>query len=976
LIAILLSLLGAGDPVPVDADRVEFFEKRIRPLLAANCFKCHGPQKQKANLRLDHISTILAGGDTGPAISPGEPDQSLLIQAVRYDKPSLQMPPKGKLADEAILDLVTWVKMGAPWPDEEAARASAGQGTFDLAQRRHDHWAWRPIDEPTPPVMDSDWARNPVDQFLLAKLEASGLKPAAAADRGTLIRRVSFDLIGLPPTSREVEAFAGDESPDAFEKVVDRLLDSPRFGERWGRHWLDLVRYAETLGHEFDYPIHHAWRYRDYVIRALNADVSYDQFVTEHIAGDLLESPRRQPSGFNESIVGTGFFWLGQEDHSPVDVKRHEAERIDNQIDVLTKTFLGLTVACARCHDHKFDAISTKDYYALYGILASSRYAQRSIDPQDQVQAKARELAKLKQDIEKILGAPAREGSTPSPLPEEKAGQTVFVDFSREGYERWFVDGLAFGERPTRPGDFLLADADRPVALLGAGWAHSGLLSEKLEGVLRSPTFTIRQSFIHVLAAGKQSRINVVIDGFNLIRDPIYGGLKRVLGDKDSGPAWITMDVSMWQGHKAYLELSDQATADLADEPRKGGYGTDGYLAVQKVIFSGEREAPEVAVHALTEATSPPPLEGKGTQRLQSLLKQYREIERSIPRPTCVPAMADGTGIDEQVFIRGQAGKLGEKVPRRFLEALSGANQPPMGKGSGRLELAKRILDASNPFLARVMVNRVWHHLFGQGLVPSVDNLGALGERPSHPELLDWLANWCRSERWSTKRLIRLLVTSSAYRMSSHAADPVAEEKDPSNDLLHRMRVRRLEGEAIRDAVLFVTGKLDESMFGPPVPVHLTPFMDGRGRPESSGPLDGAGRRSIYLEVRRNFLPPMLLAFDSPIPASTVGKRSVSNVPAQALILLNDPFLLEEGKAWAKRVLSEDASDPAQRIGQMYLSLFSRPPSPLELSEMLQFLDRQGEEYHLPRAAQETAENVWTDLCHVMFNVTEFIFLD
>ncbi len=383
----------AADPSP---EALEFFEKKVRPVLVENCFKCHGGGKKKGGLTLQTRAGLLAGGNLGPAVVPGRPDRSRLIEAINYKNVDLQMPPRGKLSDAAIRDLTEWVRLGAPAP--QAGTDTVNKGPFDLEKRKKEHWAWRPVRAAAPPrVRNVSWPRSDVDRFIQAKLEEKGLTPAAPADRRTWLRRVHFDLVGLPPAPEEIDAFLRDDSADAWATVVDRLLASPHFGERWGRHWLDLVRYAETRGHEFDFPTPNAWHYRDYVIRAFNADVPYNQFVTEHLAGDLLETPRRHPAeGFNESILGTAFWFLGEEVHSPVDVALDEADRFDNRIDVMTKTFLGLTVACARCHDHKFDAISTRDYYSLYAILQSCNYRLARFDTCDQERRVADELARLR----------------------------------------------------------------------------------------------------------------------------------------------------------------------------------------------------------------------------------------------------------------------------------------------------------------------------------------------------------------------------------------------------------------------------------------------------------------------------------------------------------------------------------------------------------------------------------------------------
>ena len=421
LIFLSLALALSVPLLPLRAtDESEIFETKVRPVLAQHCYSCHSGQAKKlrGGLRLDSREAMLAGGDNGPAIAPGRPDKSRLIEAVTYKNVELQMPPRGKLPKAAVADLTTWVKMGAPWPKQPASAATGStKSAFDLHERKRTHWAWEPIRPHNPPsVRDRNWPRDPLDRFILAKLQDKGLSPAEPADKRTLLRRLHFDLIGLPPSPAVTEAFLGDTSPDAVEKVVDRLLNSPHFGERWGRHWLDLVRYAEARGHEFDYNIPNAYQYRDYVIRALNADVPYNQFILEHLAGDLLTSPRRNPQqGFNESILATGFWFLGEEVHSPVDIRQDQADRFDNKVDVLSKAFLGLTVACARCHDHKFDAIAAKDYYALFGFLQSSHYRLARFDSMEHNRQVATELwdvrEKGRKEIQKALAVALRPGA-------------------------------------------------------------------------------------------------------------------------------------------------------------------------------------------------------------------------------------------------------------------------------------------------------------------------------------------------------------------------------------------------------------------------------------------------------------------------------------------------------------------------------------------------------------------------------------
>src|SRR4051812_3558295 len=402
------SVLG-GEPSSPDTASIEFFETRVRPVLSDHCFGCHSARakKLKGGLRLDGRDLVLKGGESGAAVVSGDPEHSRLIEAIRYQNSDLRMPPKSRLQPQQVADLVEWVKRGAPWPDGPPPVAATGisatpsaPGAFDLWKRRASHWAWQPVRPQSPPaVADATWARDPVDAFILAKLQAAGLRPAPPAERRVLLRRLSFVLTGLPPTADEVDAYVGDSSPGATERVVDRLLASPQFGERWARHWMDLVRYSDTLGNEADMPVHNAWRYRDYLIRAFNDDLPYDRLVLEHVAGDLLPDPRLNPrEKFDESVIGTGFFWMTEGKRSPVDLRLAQAEAFDNRLDVTCKTFLGLTVACARCHDHKFDAIASSDYYGLYGYLKSSRYTQALLNKAE-FDRKAVELAALREKL-------------------------------------------------------------------------------------------------------------------------------------------------------------------------------------------------------------------------------------------------------------------------------------------------------------------------------------------------------------------------------------------------------------------------------------------------------------------------------------------------------------------------------------------------------------------------------------------------
>jgi hypothetical protein len=984
---------------------------------------------------------VLSGGNSGPAVVPGKPGESLLVDAINYGD-IVQMPPKSKLPKGEIEALTRWVERGAPWPATDVARkpAMSPGGGIDLAERAK-HWSFRPIRDPRPPdVKESSWPLGPIDRFLLAALEARKIAPAPEADRRTLVRRVTFDLTGLPPTPVEVESFVRDDSPRAYERLVDRLLASPRYGERWARHWLDLVRFGETAGHEFDYDTLDAWRYRDYVIRAFNEDVPYNQFVVEHLAGDLIDSPRRSADGSNESILGTGFFLLGEGTHSPVDVRDDAAARVDNQLDVLGKAFLGMTVACARCHDHKFDPIRQADYYALVGFLRSSRHQHAFIDPPGRLAPKLDALKTSKERIAsgvrrgesdgvadaiapadlKAADAPplvraiaAAAESAPGDFADRRRAaidairarkeddSLLFEDFNSPTFDGWTSSGDAFGAGPSRPGELRIGAGG--VAPVVAGLAHSGLIADRLQGVLRSKTFTIEARYILYRAGGRGGRVNVVVDGFEKIRDPIYGVLTFGV-DHGDALRWIVQDVGMWIGHRAYIELADGATVNY-NGARSSYFPGDGYLAVDEIRFADRPTPPapggRLALEVLEASHSPTDLlsrlaregsealrawrEGRGDDPERAELvswlvatgraglgappsgafESYRALAESIPPPTLAPALIDGTGEDARLQIRGSTKTLGPVVPRRFFEVFAGPSPPSAGRGSGRLDVARRMVDPANPLVARVLVNRLWKHHFGDGLVTTPDDFGRMGRPPSNPDLLDWLATEFVRGRWSIKHMQRLVVTSRAYRMSSRP-EPQAERLDPANVLLHRMNVRRLEAEAIRDAMLAVSGRLDPKAFGPSVPVHLTPFMDGRGRPPRSGPLDGDGRRSLYLNIRRNFLPPMLLAFDFPPPATAMGRRNVSNVPAQALTLLNDPLVRDQARRWADRVLAGGPASPEVRVARLYLAAFSRPPEPREAAAALAFLSSRGRDD--PAA--------WAELCHVLMNVKEFIFIN
>lgn len=958
------------------AEQIEFFEKQVRPLLSEHCYSCHSADARKlqAGLLVDSRTSLLAGGDSGPSIVPGDPEASLLMEAVRWE--SYEMPPKGKLSDREIATLEEWIQQGAAWPVEAAAATEAIRSGFDLQQRAAEHWVWQPVANPvTPVVRQADWPTSDLDHFVLQKLEEHELSPATDADRSAVLRRLYFDLIGLPPSVSETVDFLADDRPDAIDRVVDRLLDSEHFGERWGRHWLDLVRYAESRGHEFDNDAPNAFQYRDYIVRAFNADVPYDQLVREHIAGDLLARPRlHSEQQFNESVLGTGFWFLGEWVHSPVDIRKDESDRFDNMIDVMSKTFLGVTVSCARCHDHKFDAISTADYYSLTGFLQSSDYRQVRFESMEQNRRVARKLARVEQRyrdrVQRLLAE--HELHPPATAPLQDAVTDRLVLNYQTAQEDWLQDGFVFGSGPQHSGvAWLDTSGEAPeVRFRRQGVAANDLFWNGLKATgqpiaqdrsalsklprsgrtLRTPTFELTNEVVGCRVRGK-GHVVACVDSHRLVAGPLH---KQTIKKINAGD--VVLDLARYTGHRIHLEFTPAEGAQLEvawivqgtkqEVKRALASATEGDKRKWRKFSAGVRRRLGAQLKELASQWA------TDRSRLQSQVVRVSQTAM---------AMMDGTGEDARILIRGNSSKPGEIVPRSFLTAIAGRDPLPIARGSGRLDLAERINDPTNPLTSRVIVNRIWHHLMGRGIVATTDDFGVLGQRPTHPALLDHLAAKFLADGRSIKRMIRYIVLSRTYQMSGRP-DPSAVESDPTNQFWHHRPPVRLQGEAVRDALLAVSGNLNSEQFGPSVPIHLTGFMDGRGRPKSSGPLDGDGRRSIYVAVRRNFLSPFMMAFDFPVPFSTMGRRNVSNVPSQALILMNDPFVADQAAGWASRALRQE-NETDQRIEWMYLSAFARRPTDLELDLANQFL------------GNDTSPDRWADFAHALINTKEFIFL-
>ena len=1110
--------LAAAEP-----EEIEFFENHIRPLLVQNCYKCHSEEagKAKGELLLDTREGLGKGGESGPAIVPGNPKASLLIQAVSYDNGDLQMPPKTKLPQASIDKLIQWVAMGAPDSRDGKTADITDKDAFDIAERKAEHWAWQPVRRDIQPpsvetVGGADWANTAVDRFILAKLQAAELSPSVRATRRTLVRRLYFDLIGLPPTPEEIGAFVAGGSPNVYENLVEHLLASPHFGERWGQHWLDLVRFAETRGHESDFPIPEAYRYRNYVVRAMNADVSYADFVVEHIAGDLVEDPRIDSvTRRNESAQGAGFWHLGEATHSPVDIRGDECNRVHNQIDVYSKAFLGLTVGCARCHDHKFDAISTRDYYALAGYLQSSGYHLKDVsDPVAQdsaynklaglradseagllnefassVQTKVSRLADylpiaaeivrnipegkdaskpgdytalhptvqkaangknlqpeklaawigylgkargnagdpLRDVVHVALGQPRAdalavmrklEADTAAQAKLIKVNVTVeegernyvkserdwtaedmIADYRRaQDPEEWFTGGRQFGTGPMESGTPVFGDnTNHPIKEFNEnGAARSDGLSTRFTGIIRTRTFGVNGDTLWYRYKGKAD-VFLAVNSHRQIAGPLHGIVRQKLDSKGDEWKWHGHRVRDYIGHRVHVEF--KAKGGFALEHVQFGGGEPPIVQpvnsrLAKLLESGGDLAKGLAKVLTTAANDcaasqadretaqllnwvirhdnlleePADLD-QAAAKFAAYHKARSDIERMIPGAVWALTLLDGNGEDEPVLVRGNHRTPEQQlVPRSFLEALGVTDRPQ--RGSGRMGLAKRMIDPGNPFVSRVAVNRIWHHLFGRGIVETVDNFGATSKSPTHPKLLDYLASQIMDHDWSVKDMIRQVVLSSTYRQSSKP-NMASARVDPNNTLLHRMPIRRLQGEVIRDQLLAISGRIDKRQFGKGPMVHITPFMRTNRSPGGSGPMDGDGRRSIYVEVRRNHLQPMLTAFDKPTPFTTIGRRMVSNSPAQPLIMLNNEFVHQQAAIWADALLKSGNADANELVNRAYWQAFGREPEAWEAGVSVEFVEQRQK-----AAGDDSLKQPLTDLCHTLFNVKEFVFIN
>ncbi len=767
----------------------------------------------------------LKGGETGPAIVPGKPDQSLLIEAIRYTNDDMKMPPKSRLAANVVADLTTWVRAGSPWPQQPGAiaakpltNAPPTGPTANYDRLRKEHWAWQPLkDSPAPSVKDMAWPHNDIDRFILAKLEEKGLSPVADADRAALIRRVTFDLTGLPPTPDEIGSFLADRSTDAYEKLVDRLLASSAYGERWGRHWLDVARYAESTGSSRNVPYNFAWRYRDYVVDAFNKDKPFDRFIAEQIAGDLL--PYRTADEHNEQMIATGFLAVGVKDLNERDRLKYVMDNVDEQIDVTTRSIMALTVSCARCHDHKFDPIPTADYYSLAGIFKST-------------------------DI--MAGVHGR----------NKGG----------------------GGK----------DYAAPERLL------------HLDGVTPEP---------------------VVVAAAAPVATPV-------------GPS----------PKKERLEARAEALREELQKLRKDG----------KTAHVAERKAKRQELLAI----------------MAELGSEPSQAAPSAPVPGNVAVMGardSAHPADCAICLHGEPHDLGQSVPRGFVSVVPVHSvTTPDASHSGRLELAQWLTALDNPLTPRVMVNRIWAHLFGEGIVRTVDNFGTTGESPVNPKLLDHLATDFVRHGWSVKSMVRQMVLSHAYQLSS-VNNPKDFSLDPGDRLVWRMPQRRLDAEEIRDAMLAIGGKLDHArQVGSPA--AGLPIAELRVGKRGFQPLGDSDHRSVYLPILRDLVPPVLDLFDFAEPTMVIGSRDTTTVPTQALFLMNDPFVTDSAHRMADRLQTATGMDDPARVDLAYRLALGRSASATEKARALRYVNEFQHDAMMSTkdSVKGSRSDAWASFCQIL----------
>jgi hypothetical protein len=904
---------------------LDFFENKIRPIFAENCYKCHSEsaEKIKGGLLLDSRDALRKGGETGPAIVLKHPEKSLLIKAVSYTDKDLLMPPQDrKLSDQQIADLETWIKMGAPDPRDKGVGAGHNYAIdWDKARK---HWAYQPVHKPSVPQTPdkSHWAKTPIDRFILEKLKLQNLTPSPPADKVTLLRRATFDLTGLPPTAKEVDAFLKDKSTKAFEKVVDRLLASPHYGERWARYWLDLAQYGDTrgpLGNGRDNRYIYAYTYRDWVVKALNDDMPYDKFLRLQIAADKV--PNHRP----RDLAAMGFLTLGQR------FNNSQNDIIDNRITILCQSTMAVTANCARCHDHKFDPIPTKDYYSLHGIFASS------------TEPKEGPL------LEKPKDTPAYREY----VKELKVRQNAYDDF-RISTANDLGDKLS-----NKAGDYMMAlfnykkgsgDLTRNGYLLkhdlipqwGSLWENNLRYLEKKKDPVFAAWFAFSKLDEANFSEAAKELSKTICESndpkkYNPVVAKLFCEPPSSLEEVASRYSTLFSRINkQWQEVMRAYEITKRASAEpeAVSEPENLPDPAEDEIRDLMYAQNSPLNPDDSKIYYVIQRDS------KLRKEASNLERELFDLKATHPgSPAHAHVLEDAKRPQNSfVLIKGNPGTRGPQVPREFFEILSGPDRTAFTNGSGRLELADAIANPKNPLTARVIVNRIWLHHFGEGIVRTPDDFGTRSEPPTHPELLDYLASTFVENGWSIKKLHKQIMLSSVYQQSSDE-EPNHQQADPDNRWLWRMNRHRLDFEAMRDTILAIGGKLDLTMGGPPVKLDAEPY-----------PL----RRSIYGYVDRNNLPNMFMAFDFASPDLTTGRRESTIVPQQALFMMNSPLVVEQAHDLAQRADFSAQPTDEKKIRQLYKVIYQREPTKFELQIALQFIGAERD-----RAVPKTPQDSW-----------------
>lgn len=905
----------------VTTAQLEFFEKKVRPLLVQHCYECHSAKDVKGGLRLDSATGWQKGGDSGVAIVPNDPNSSRLIDAVRYGNEDLQMPPTGKLSPEDIQTLEQWIEQGATDPRTEVAPASHSALKGMSVEDGRKFWSFVPVQVPESPLsITNDWPQTPIDAFVWSKMNAAGLRPAERADKRTLIRRAALDLTGLPPSPSEVAEFVADESSDAYERLIDRLLESPDYGVRWGRHWLDVARYADSNGLDENLAYGNAWRYRDYVVDAFNNDKPFDRFLKEQIAGDLL------PDASVESHIATGFLVLGAKVLAEPDREKLDMDTIDEQLDSTGKAFMGMTLGCVRCHDHKFDPIKQTDYYGLAAIFKSTKTFGDT------------NYGAIKHWNEYSFATEEEKASLKTIDEEIAAKKAAAAAFKAEATKR------------------LRSDVRSKAAIYLAAAAGIDPDTSLIDLQTLAEPLGLHPRVLHHC----RHHLKFHAD------DPLFLKWRELqaVGDSDGirqhyAALFAAADAALAKAKATNAAATSSGDAAL-DAVRAALDDPSGFLALPP--------KPEFALDATTLV------------EYHRLSEIARVLESNAADEASAMSVADGTVLTTlPISVRGDHRNPGDRVPRAFPSVMLADESPVVlpDAQSGRLQLAEWMASPQHPLTSRVIVNRIWRWHFGRGLVASTDNFGILGDKPSNPELLDWLAHHFTTSGWSIKSLHRLIMTSSVYQMDSqHPRSAEFSAIDPEVELLWRFRRQRLDAEQIRDSILQVSGRLDRSFGGKTVPLRNRQFVFDHTSIDHTK-YDSL-RRAIYLPVIRNNLYTMFEQFDFPDPTMPTGSRNTTVVAPQALLMMNSELVIDSADEMARNLIN-DLSDPVRRVELGYERAISRLPTDAETKLALDFILQMTTQGAATDAAEETqilAElRAWSLFCHTLLASNEFIYV-